>query len=72
MKKQTVVIILVLVFVVIGVVVYLFAKSNKGNTVTTKTTESSGLGNILQNSNPGIFSLLLNRNKQQTPAVAGS
>lgn len=59
MKKQTVIIILVLVFIVIGVVVYLFASSNKNSQVTTRTTESTGLGNILQNTNPGIFAMLL-------------
>lgn len=58
MKKTTVIIILVLVFLVIGVVVYLFANSNKNSQVTTKTTESTGLGNLLANSNPGIFGLM--------------
>lgn len=42
-------------FVVIGVVVYLFANSNKNATVTTKTTESSGLGNILGSLQPGAL-----------------
>lgn len=59
MKKTTVVIILVLVFVIIGVVVYLFTASNKKSEVTEKVTTSTGLGNVLANTDSGTFSTLL-------------
>lgn len=59
MKKTTIIIILILVFVIIGVVVYLFARSNKNNEVTEKVTTSTGLGNVLANTDTGTFSALL-------------
>jgi hypothetical protein len=59
MKKTTIVLIMVLVFVVIGVVVWLFMSSNKGNQVVTKTTESNGLANFFGTASPNVIKSLI-------------
>lgn len=59
MKKTTIIIILVLVFVIIGIVVYFIASSNKKAQVTEKVTTSTGLGNLLANTDKGTFSTIL-------------
>lgn len=56
MNKKTVLIVtLVVVFIVIGVVVYLFSKSNKSQPKETisSTTESGGLSNFINQSGFG-------------------
>lgn len=66
MKNTTVIFIIVLVFIVIGVVVYMFINSNKDATQITRSTTSSGLGNLFANSNGGVISALLGSGKSNT------
>jgi flagellar basal body-associated protein FliL len=60
-KKAVLIIVILVVFGIIAAVVYFFMASNKKDTETIKSqqTQSSGVGNILANSNPGIITSLL-------------
>jgi len=60
MKQTTIIITLIIVFLIIGVVIFLFANSSKNSTPTVNVTESrTGLGNLLANVDAGNLGRLL-------------
>jgi lipoprotein signal peptidase len=66
MDKKTKIIAAIAVIAIIAVVIYFYvrSKNNADKEVSTSTTSSTGLGNLLGNDNGGFFSSLLNGSKQ--------
>lgn len=61
MKKGTLIAIMVIVFIIIGVTIYLFMQGGKKQTetVTSEAKTQTGLGNILANTDAGTLASLL-------------
>lgn len=64
-SKNKTIFIVVIVFIIIGVVVYLFTKSGPNDGVVTKTTEQNGLGQLFNNTSSGWLSAIIGgKNKE--------
>lgn len=59
MKKGAIVAIILVVFIIIGVVVYLFATSGSKTPTTSTTTSHTGLGNLLDHISPSLLGALI-------------
>lgn len=61
MKKQYLIITLVVIFIVIALVIYFIMRTNAKEAPITKTTTSSGLGNIFANTPSDTVSALISQ-----------